>query len=96
MIRRENLDKKEMLAHFPLRTVSMKKLLLALTCSLALVSGLAAGDEPVLSPEHIEALSEEIVTGNTESVVPEPSSTFFAGLGGLTLLFFVLRRRPAH
>jgi MYXO-CTERM domain-containing protein len=79
----------------------MKKLFLALSCSIALVGGLAAEQQelpggPILNPEQIEALSDEMVTGSTEAVVPEPSSTFFAGLGGLALLFFVLRRRPTY
>ena len=73
----------------------MKSLLIALTCSFSLTWGLVAEEQTMISPEQIESLSEEVVTGETQAVVPEPSSTFFAGLGGLALLFFFLRRKPS-
>ena len=75
----------------------MKTHFIALASLLALSSGLLAAEDEasLISPEQIEALSEEVVTGETEVVVPEPSSTFFAGLGGVALLFFFLRRKPS-
>jgi len=71
------------------------KLLAPLLFSVALLlTGVQAGEQ--VGDANPVALSPEMVTIPSETTaVPEPSSTFFAGIGGLALLFFVLRRRTA-
>lgn len=74
----------------------MKTLPLLLLCAVALTGAAQGEDEAVLPREHIEAISEDMVTGDSHATVPEPSSTLFAGLGGLTILFFLSRRKPVR
>ncbi len=63
-------------------------LLCALTC-LALSQGVLAGiavDKEFVTPAQTRV-------EDTASAAPEPNTTLLAGLGGLALLFFALRRK---
>ena len=68
---------------------ALKLLFLAISLSLLPLGGGAAEKTTEL------ALEEPPVEVSVPDAAPtpEPSSTFLAGLGGLVLLFFVLRRK---
>ena len=68
---------------------ALKLLILAISLSLLPLGSGAAEEalEPALKVPPVEVSVPEAAP------TPEPSSTFLAGLGGLVLLFFVLRRK---
>ena len=69
----------------------LRSLCLSVVVACALPAWAAGSADPA-DPAHLEPLQIEVESSGT-TTAPEPNATFLAGLGGLVLLFFVLRRK---